>query len=103
MIRLSAFKAPALILLLVMGISFLPNGVILGMTLCGSSRMETAPGIITSAGNIIVGKEDPEYEDCSWYDIRCHARNGIRYIADKANDFGCKYLDPIYLWPTEWC
>lgn len=104
MIRLSGLKVPAVIMLLVMGITFMANGVILGAALSKIPEKDDNANLSTvTISNIIVGKEDPNYEDCSWYDIRCHGRNAIRYVADKANDFGCTYLDPIYLWPTEWC
>jgi len=69
MIRLSGMKMPAVIILLIMGITFLVNGVILGQTLSAESSSET-----------LVGKEKPNYEDCAWYDLICHAKNGFKWL-----------------------
>ncbi|MFO7890246.1 MAG: hypothetical protein R6V04_07885 [bacterium] len=69
MIRLSGLKVPAVIMLLVMGITFMANGIIMGAALSAESSSET-----------LVGKEKPNYEDCAWYNLLCHAKNGFRWL-----------------------
>ncbi|MBD3424517.1 MAG: hypothetical protein GF417_08785 [Candidatus Latescibacteria bacterium] len=69
MIKLSTFKAPALIMIITLGIALLANAAILGKTLSSDAPADN-----------LVGKEKPDYEDCAWYNLLCHARNGYRWL-----------------------